>query len=97
MVLRHPAELPGDILFAIGYQGAKSTFLYAGRNINNGGPHPNIPANQRRVRPTWNNITLRDPGSYLPQMAVPDDGFQLISRRSCIGRTREAPRRNSCS
>jgi hypothetical protein len=54
-------ELPGDILFAVGYQGAKSTFLYGGRNINFGGPHPSIPANQRRVRPTWNNITLRDP------------------------------------
>jgi hypothetical protein len=55
-------ELPGDMLFVIGYQGAKSTHLYEGRNINNGGPHPTIPANQRRVRPTWNNITLRDPG-----------------------------------
>lgn len=55
-------ELPGDILFGLGYQGAKSTHLYEGRNINNGGPHPTIPANQRRVRPTWNSITLRDPG-----------------------------------
>ncbi|MCL4402636.1 MAG: TonB-dependent receptor [Acidobacteria bacterium] len=55
-------ELPGDILFGFGYQGAESTHLYEGRNINNGGPHPTIPANQRRVRPTWNNITLRDPG-----------------------------------
>jgi hypothetical protein len=55
-------ELPGDILFALGYQGAKATHLYEGRNINNGGPHTSIPANQRRVRPTWNNVTLRDPG-----------------------------------
>ncbi len=55
-------ELPGDILFGLGYQGAKSTHLFEGRNINNGGAHPSIPANQRRVRPTWNNVTLRDPG-----------------------------------
>jgi hypothetical protein len=54
-------ELPGDILLDVGYQGAKATHLYVGRNINNGGPHPTIPANQRRVRPDWNNITLRDP------------------------------------
>ena len=54
-------ELPGDILLAVGYQGASSTHLYVGRNINNGGPHPSIPENQRRVRPRWNNITLRDP------------------------------------
>ena len=55
-------ELPGDILLAVGYQGAKSTHLFGGRNINNGGPHPTIQANQRRVRPKWNNITLRDNG-----------------------------------
>jgi hypothetical protein len=55
-------ELPGDILLAVGYQGAKATHLYAGRNINSPGPHPTIPANQRRLRPIWNNITLRDPG-----------------------------------
>jgi hypothetical protein len=54
-------EFPGDILFAAGYQGAKATHVYTGRNINNGGPHPSIPASQRRVRPTWNNVTLRDP------------------------------------
>ncbi len=55
-------ELPGDILFGLGYQGAKSTHLFEARNINSGGPHPSIPANQRRVRPTWNNVNLRDPG-----------------------------------
>ncbi|MGH9722770.1 MAG: carboxypeptidase regulatory-like domain-containing protein [Bryobacteraceae bacterium] len=55
-------ELPGDVLVAVGYQGAKATHLYQGRNINNGGPHPSIPENQRRVRPRWNNVTLRDPG-----------------------------------
>lgn len=56
-------ELPGDILFVVGYQGTKSTHLYSGRNINNGGPHPTIPASQRRVRPRWNNVTLRDAGA----------------------------------
>lgn len=56
-------ELPGDILFQAGYQGSKSTHLYTGRNINNGGPHPAIPENQRRVRPRWNGVTLRDNGS----------------------------------
>lgn len=55
-------ELPGDILIAVGYQGAKGTHLYQGRNINNGGPHPTIPESQRRVRPQWNGVTLRDPG-----------------------------------
>ena len=55
-------ELPGDVLFAVGYQGAQATHLYQGRNINNGGPHPSIPENQRRVRPQWNSVTLRDPG-----------------------------------
>ena len=55
-------EVPGDILLSIGYQGAKATHLYQGRDINNGGPHPSIPASQRRVRPRWNGVTLRDPG-----------------------------------
>jgi hypothetical protein len=71
-------ELPGDILVAVGYQGAKATHLYQGRNINNGGPHPTIPANQRRVRPTWNNVTLRDPGfnsSYNAMVAKAEKRF----------------------
>ena len=56
-------ELPGDILFVAGYQGAKATHLYTGRNINNGGPHPTIRESLRRVRPKWNSVTLRDNGS----------------------------------
>src|SRR5262249_19287788 len=56
-------ELPGDIVFQAGYQASKSTNLYRGRNINQPGPHPSIPASQRRLRPTWNNITLRDYGN----------------------------------
>ncbi|MFB3827880.1 MAG: carboxypeptidase regulatory-like domain-containing protein, partial [Bryobacteraceae bacterium] len=56
-------QMPGDILFAFGYQGAKSTHLYTGRDINNPGPHVSIPASQRRVRPKWNAVTLRDNGS----------------------------------
>src|SRR5437867_1606967 len=56
-------ELPGDILFVVGYQGSKSTHLYSGRNINNGGPHPTIQASQRRVRPAWNQVTLREAGA----------------------------------
>jgi hypothetical protein len=55
-------ELPGDILFAVGYQAAKATHLFAARDINFGGPHPTIPANQRRVRPQWQTVSLRDPG-----------------------------------
>lgn len=55
-------ELPGDMLFAIGYQGSKSTHLFAGRNINNGGPNPSVIESLRRVRPKWNQVTLRDPG-----------------------------------
>jgi hypothetical protein len=56
-------ELPGDMLFAAGYQGSKSTHLYTGRNINNGGPHPSIRESLRRVRPQWNSVTLRDNGA----------------------------------
>lgn len=56
-------ELPGDVLFVVGYQGSKSTHLYSGRNINNGGPHPTIRESLRRVRPMWNQVTLRDAGS----------------------------------
>jgi len=55
-------ELPGDMLLVVGYQGSKATHLYSGRNINNGGPHPTIRESLRRVRPTWNNVTLRDNG-----------------------------------
>ncbi|MGH9662148.1 MAG: carboxypeptidase regulatory-like domain-containing protein [Bryobacteraceae bacterium] len=53
----------GDVLFQAGYQGAKATHLFAGRNINNGGPHPTIPEIRRRVRPTWNAVDLRDYGA----------------------------------
>ncbi len=56
-------ELPGDILFVVGYQGTKSTHLYQGRNINNGGPHSTIRESLRRVRPMWNNVTLREAGT----------------------------------
>jgi hypothetical protein len=53
----------GDMLFELGYQGAKATHLFASRNINNGGPHPSIPEIRRRVRPTWNGVTLNDNGA----------------------------------
>jgi len=53
----------GEVLVAVGYQGAKATHLYAGRNINNGGPHPSIPEVQRRVRRTWNSVSLNDNGA----------------------------------
>lgn len=56
-------ELPGDMLLVVGYQGAKSSQLYRGRNINNGGPHPSIPESTRRVRRIWNAVTLREAGS----------------------------------
>jgi len=73
-------ELPGDILLAVGYQGAKATFLYQGRNINFGGPHPTIPAAQRRVRPTWNSVTLRDPGTNSSYNALVAKGEKRFSR-----------------
>ena len=53
----------GGVLVAVGYQGAKATHLYGGRNINNGGPHPTIPEAQRRVRRTWNQVSLNDNGA----------------------------------
>jgi len=56
-------ELPGDLLLVAGYQGSKSTHLFANRNINNGGPHPSVRETLRRVRPTWNAVNLRTFGS----------------------------------
>ncbi len=56
-------ELPGDMLLVVGYQGAKSSQRYRGRNINNGGPHPSIQESLRRVRRNWNGVTLREAGS----------------------------------
>jgi hypothetical protein len=73
-------ELPGDILFSAGYQGAKATHLYQGRNINNGGPHPSIPENQRRVRPQWNSITLRDPAYHSSYNAFVAKGEKRFSK-----------------
>jgi hypothetical protein len=53
-------ELPGDMVFVIGYQGTKSTHLFDSRNINNGGPDPAIKESLRRVRPNWNAVNLRE-------------------------------------
>jgi hypothetical protein len=49
-------EVPGGILFNIGYQGTKTTKIVVSRNINFPGPHPTIPAAQRRLDPKWNAI-----------------------------------------
>jgi hypothetical protein len=73
-------ELPGDILFSAGYQGAKASHLFQGRNINNGGPHPSIPENQRRVRPQWNSVTLRDPGYNSSYNALVAKGEKRFSK-----------------
>ena len=48
--------LPGGVLFNVGYQGTKTTKIVVGRNINFPGPHPAIPAAQRRLNPRWNAI-----------------------------------------
>jgi len=73
-------ELPGDILLAVGYQAAKATHLYQGRNINNGGPHPTIPEIRRRVRPKWNSVTLRDPGYNSNYQALVARGEKRFSK-----------------
>jgi len=52
-------ELPGDLLFTIGYQGTKSTKLSVARNINNPGPHPTVPARLRLLRPQWSSVEFR--------------------------------------
>lgn len=56
-------ELPGAIVLTLGYQGSKSTKLALTRNINNPGPHPSIPANQRLLRPQWTGVSLTQMGA----------------------------------
>jgi hypothetical protein len=55
-------EVPGDIVFVVGYQGSKSSQLFRSRNINNGGPDPAIQESRRRVRSMWNAVNLREAG-----------------------------------
>lgn len=55
-------ELPGNMVWSIGYQGSSTSFLQYRLNINHPGPHPTIPQARRRLRPTRNNITIHEPG-----------------------------------
>lgn len=48
---------------SVGYQGTKSTKLFVSRNVNHPGPHPSIPATQRRLRPMWNAVTYAEFGA----------------------------------
>ncbi len=60
----------GSVLLEAGYQAAKSTHLFAGRNINNGGPSATIPEVRRRIRPQWSGVTLRDDGANASYQAM---------------------------
>ncbi|MGH9626944.1 MAG: hypothetical protein ACRD7E_01055, partial [Bryobacteraceae bacterium] len=52
-------NLPGDILLTLGYNGTKTTHAAYSRNINDPKtPHPTIQAQQRRIRPEYNAISL---------------------------------------
>ncbi|MCP5109699.1 MAG: hypothetical protein GY953_02565, partial [bacterium] len=56
-------ELPGEVVWVIGYQGTKSTHMPYRLNINHPGPHPSIPERQRRLRPERTAVTLSEPGA----------------------------------
>lgn len=70
----------GSLLLEIGYQGAKATHLFAGRDINLPGPHPTIPAVQRRIRPQWNGVSLRDNGANSSYNALVAKAEKRFSR-----------------
>jgi hypothetical protein len=70
----------GDIMFEVGYQGAKATHLFAGRNLSFPGPHPTIPAVQRRLRPQWNSVNLRDNGANSSYNALVAKAEKRFSR-----------------
>lgn len=46
-------ELPGGVLLTAGYVGSKSTHLGGLIDLNYPGPHPVVPAVQRRLDPRW--------------------------------------------
>lgn len=54
-------EMPGGVLLTAGYSGSKSTHLGGLIDLNYPGPHPVIPAVQRRLDPRWIAI-----GSVVP-------------------------------
>jgi hypothetical protein len=52
-------QLPLDFLLTVGYNGTAGTHLATGRNINlPATPSATVPANQRFVRPRFNNVNL---------------------------------------
>ncbi len=56
-------QLPFDTLFTIGYNGTAGTNLVATRNINLPmTPNPTVPANQRFIRPQFNQVNLQENG-----------------------------------
>jgi hypothetical protein len=53
--------LPGDLLLTVGYMGTKGTNLATQRNLNlPQTPSANVPANQRRLRPQFNQLTWHE-------------------------------------
>jgi hypothetical protein len=73
-------QLPGSVLISVGYQGAKSTHLAVSRNINNPGPDPSVPANQRLLRPFWTSVSLQDNGANANYNALMAKAEKRLSR-----------------
>ncbi|MDX2180439.1 MAG: TonB-dependent receptor [Bryobacteraceae bacterium] len=54
-------NLPADVLLTVGYAGSKSSHLDVSRNINQPlTPSATVPANQRFIRPQFNQVILHD-------------------------------------
>ncbi|MFN7931951.1 MAG: carboxypeptidase regulatory-like domain-containing protein [Bryobacteraceae bacterium] len=73
-------ELPGSIVMTLGYQGTKSTKLFVSRDVNNGGPHPSIPAVQRRVIPNWTAVNYAEMGANANYNAFTARGEKRFSK-----------------
>lgn len=56
-------ELPGEIVWVLGYEGSKTSQLPYYMDINNPGPDPSIPARLRRLRPERDRVYLHTRGA----------------------------------
>lgn len=56
-------ELPQDMVWIVGYQGSSTSNMQYRLDINFPGPHPTIPARQRRLRPERTGVTIHQPGA----------------------------------
>lgn len=56
-------QLPAEMVWSVGYQGSSTSHLVYRLDVNNPGPHPSIPAAQRRLRPDRTGVTIGEPGA----------------------------------